>query len=194
MMHVPTVAIVIAAAALAAGPAAAANFTGTASNLSLVPSTGAPCAPLRNVVVTPSETSGSSNQGNFTYAQTHCTTGGPGAYGGGNFTFTFGNGTLTGDYTGVASPSGTMGLLNNSIAYVVTGGSGRFAATSGTFNGIGTLDFRVGGGRVLQQLDLSGSLTAVPEPAVWASLILGLGWVGGSLRLRRRQALVNAPA
>jgi hypothetical protein len=31
------------------------------------------------------------------------------------------------------------------------------------------------------------SVTAVPEPAVWAMLVLGLGAIGAALRVRRRE-------
>lgn len=36
------------------------------------------------------------------------------------------------------------------------------------------------------------SMAAVPEPAAWAMMIMGIGFVGGSLRQRRRSALATA--
>lgn len=185
------------ALALAAGmtlgalPAQAARvlFSGTAMNINSAPAASAACAPLRQLSFGPAATAGASNLGDFTYSQTHCTTGGPGPYSGGIFHYFFSAGdVLDGTYSGLASLSGTRGLLNNTLNLFVTGGTGRFLGGRGSITGIGTVDFRSGPPR--QQLTLTGALDlpAVPEPGTWALMISGFGLVGATLRRRLRMA------
>lgn len=194
-MSLARASILLATLALAA-PATAATvaFSGSATNTNGPPQADASCAPLLRISFGPAGTAGTSNFGAFTYSQSHCTTGGPGAYSGGQFSYTFEAGdVLTGTYSGLASPSGTAGLLNNTINLVVTGGTGRFLGGSGTITGVGTVDFRQGAPR--QSLELAGllDLPAVPEPASWALMIGGLGLAGAALR-RRRPVVSAAPA
>jgi hypothetical protein len=162
------------------------TFTGTATNIGSTPVASAACSPLLITSFGPANTAGTSNLGAFTYTQAHCTTGGPGTYTGGVFQYFFDLGdSLEGSYSGLASLSGTPGLLNNTINLVVTSGTGRFLGGSGTITGIGTVDFR--NGAPVQNLTLNGSLNlpAVPEPATWLLLVGGFASIGAMLRRRR---------
>lgn len=182
-------ALALVALASTSAHAAVVAFTGTAMNIGTPPVPDAACSPLLKAQFGPANTAGTSNFGGFTYTQAHCTTGGPGAYSGGAFSYFFAGDGLAGTYSGLASLSGTPGLLNNTVNYVVTGGTGRFLGGSGTITGIGTVDFRMGAPR--QNLALNGALNlpAVPEPTTWSLMILGFGVAGGALRSHRRLAL-----
>ncbi len=57
-------------------------------------------------------------------------------------------------------------------------------STAGLANGQGNL-------RQLSHLTFFGSQIAVPEPATWAMMILGMGFVGGAMR-RRKPSVVTA--
>jgi hypothetical protein len=171
-----------------AAQAATMIFTGSATNIGSAPVPDAGCAPLAKVSFGPVNTSGLSNPGNFTYTQTHCSTGGPGPYSGGIFEYFFAQGDeLEGTYSGLAALSGTPGLLNNTINLIVTGGTGRFLGGSGFITGVGTVDFRHGA--PVQQLSLNGELNlpAIPEPASWIMMVMGFGGLGVILRSRRTQ-------
>lgn len=161
-------------------------FTGSSYNINPPAAPGAPCAaPLLNLSFGPANTGGSSNFGSFTYTQAHCAVGGPGAYSGGVFEYFFGAGdTLSGTYSGALAPSGTARLLNNTINYVVTSGTGRFLNASGTIDGTGTLDLRNGPARADLVLNGTLALPAVPEPATWVLMISGFGLTGSIMRRR----------
>jgi PEP-CTERM motif len=185
-----TAALALSALAAIPGHAAAVTFTGTATNIGSPPAADAGCSPLLKVQFGPANTAGTSNFGAFTFTQAHCSTGGPGAYSGGAFSYFFDEGdSLAGTYFGLAQPSATPGVLNNTINYVVSGGTGRFLGGSGTIVGTGAVDFRFGAPR--QQLALNGELDlpAVPEPATWGLMILGFSVAGATLRHRRRLGL-----
>lgn len=165
-------------------PANAASlvFSGSATNQSLPAAPDVSCAPLPlRVAFGPSGTSGMSNFGAFSYTQSHCTAG-PGPYVGGVFQFFFASDVFSGSYSGVLTPTGTPGLLNNSISYVIEQGTGRFRGATGTINGVGTLDARLA--MPLATLTLNGSVNTVPEPEAWALLIIGFGTVGSAMRRR----------
>lgn len=191
-MHIVSARALFCALAVACVPtgtnAATRLFTGSSYNINPPAAPGAPCAaPLLNLSFGPANTGGSSNFGSFTYTQAHCAVGGPGAYGGGVFEYLFNaSDTLSGTYSGALTPSGTAGLLNNAIHYVVTSGTGRFLDTSGTIDGMGTLDFRGGPARVDLVLNGTLALPAVPEPATWALMLTGFGLTGGIMRRRAR--------
>ncbi len=54
------------------------------------------------------------------------------------------------------------------------------------FDGLGSPSVGLSGGRVVELDGVSGTISgAVPEPATWATMILGFGLVGGTMRRRR---------
>ena len=84
------------------------------------------------------------------------------------------------DRSGTVVSSGCIGDLNNLETLTVAGTNvSRLQLSNGTG---GTDDWQFGLG------SLSFSAGGVPQPSVWAFLILGFGGVGGSLRARRRAA------
>ena len=176
--------MLLAAAIAAAAPATAATvaFTGAMS------ATGGVGPDPTRATVLPANSSGSSNLGAFTYGQTLCTAGGPGPFSG-TFTVFFASDEFSGTFDGLATPSGTPGLINESFTYLVTAGTGRFLGASGTFTGLGTLDARNPPPHLT--LDFSGDLDlpAVPEPATWAMMIAGFGMVGAAARRSKAVAL-----
>lgn len=167
-------------------------FSGTATNQSLPAAPDATCAPLPlRVAFGPAGTSGQSNFGAFTYTQSHCTAGPGGPYGGGVFQFLFASDMFSGSYSGSISPGATPGLLNNSITFVIQQGTGRFFGASGTINGTGTLDVRLP--MPVAALTLNGAIESpVPEPEIWALMVVGFGLVGGAMRRHRTGNAVAA--
>jgi hypothetical protein len=186
----------LAIAAAAPASAAVVSFTGTEMNSTPPPGVSGSCAPGQLFIAfSPSTavTSGTSNFGSFGPSGAHCLTPPPTTYSGGVFTFAFDAGdSFTGSYSGFFTPSDVANVLNNTIEYVVTGGTGRFLGATGTIQGVGTLDRRVPS--AINTLALSGALNlpAVPEPATWAMLVLGFGGIGGVLRASRRRAELAA--
>jgi hypothetical protein len=184
--------IALALAAAAPSWGATFAFTGTTTNDTPPPMPSPLCSAgmvrvafsSANAAVT-----GASNFGGFSPSLGHCLTLPPSSYSGGVFDFTFDAGdVLSGTYSGFFTPTATPGILNSTVDYVVTGGTGRFVGATGGFKGVGTLDRTVP--RPFNSLTLTGSLSlpAVPEPATWGLMILGFGLAGGSLRRRRALA------
>lgn len=103
----------------------------------------------------------------------------------------FGADNVHGTLTGLAGPSGTIGLTNLDLAYTILSGTGAFAGANGTFGGIATADAR---GRSptapLFTLDFTGSINApvLPEPGSWMMMLLGFGAIGSAMR--RQKTLV----
>lgn len=184
---------ILAALALAAAcPAAAATFAFTGTQMNDTPPRvpSSLCGAGQVLVSFSPQTAistGSSNFGNFAASQRHCLTPPPGVYTGGVFDYAFEAGDMFfGTYSGFFQPGDVAGVLNNNIELIVQGGTGRFLGATGVINGIGTLDTRVP--RTVSTLTVNGTLNlpAVPEPATWATMILGFGLVGAVMRRRPR--------
>jgi hypothetical protein len=87
------------------------------------------------------------------------------------------NRTVSAYVLGLFTPSGSLtgydaGLASTTLSFTQTGVNG---ATSGSF----TL------------ASPPAPIPAVPEPAIWAMMIVGFGLIGGAMRYRRRSATVT---
>jgi len=118
------------------------------------------------------------------------------------FTFTLptsglGSGTVTSSASFANSPNDldfTSVFVNGTLADLTKLNNGLFevAFTSsvpiigGQLNTITVNGFSRGGGAYGGQLSFIPSATAVPEPAAWAMMILGMGVVGFAMRRRRK--------
>jgi hypothetical protein len=138
---------------------------------------------------------GTSNFGAFTATESHCIGGppptAPGAanvtYDQGQFTYDFGGGDiLSGTYFGTLSNI-SAGLVDNVQTFAINAGAGKFAGATGSFEGLGTIDFTHGG--PLSKITITNGVVfapGIPEPATWGLLMAGFAGVGGVLRSRRR--------
>lgn len=148
------------------------------------------CAPAtaRGILLLASST-GTSNVGSFTYGHNWCFNGPVGPING-TFDMFFGSDNLQGTLTGVAGPSGTVGLTNLNLTYTILSGTGAFTGATGSFGGIATADVR---GRSptapLFKLNFTGNLSApaLPEPGTWMMMLLGFGSIGFAMRRNRRE-------
>lgn len=165
-------------------------FTGSLTNTNAPAAPGGRCAPALTVDIGPGfgTASGTSNLGSFVPTDSHCIVPPlPTNYFDGLFSFDFsGRDVLVGTYSGSLSATGQPGVFANLQQFIVTGGTGRFANTSGSFNGIGNVVFAPGE-LPSSFASLSGTLEigAVPEPSTWAMLISGFALSGCVLRRRR---------
>ena len=139
--------------------------------------------PLRGTISRPNS-SGQSPLGAFTYSHSVCITGGAGPVTGA-FSVFFDNDQFDGTLIGQAVAAGD-GTFNQVFNYTILGGTGRFAGGTGTFRGDGTVDPRTPPPRVT--FDFTPTNAAVPEPATWATMLLGFTIVGAGLRRSRRLA------
>jgi hypothetical protein len=102
----------------------------------------------------------------------------PGGFGGGGATgdtYGAGGGGYSGGYGGIFN----LDQFASGILRPGGGGGGSFVAT-GLLDPVEIAGDNSGEGFV--------TIAAVPEPAVWSMLILGLGLIGGALRRRNREA------
>jgi hypothetical protein len=169
---------VVATAALAT-PAQAAQvvFSGNTSGPAIVaPDATCGSIPFRGII---SGASGSSSLGSFSYSHNVCTQGPAGGPIVGTFTIDFGAEQFSGTLSGASQASGTANIFDLLINYSITGGTGRFLGADGVFTGIGTANTST------RPSIVSLTFAAVPEPATWATMLLGFGLVGASMRRRR---------
>lgn len=170
------------------------TFTGSRQNVDAPGPAAARCGTrtTNNVIHNPPTATsvGTSNFGAFTPTLSHCiqlplSQVAANPFDLGQFTFDFGYGTLSGTYSGFLTFA-SAGVYNIFQTHVVTGGTGYFAGSSGSFDSTGTLSFPNGRPTVAQRF--SGTLNvpaAVPEPGTWALLIAGFGLLGAALRKPR---------
>lgn len=178
-----------------AAQAATVVFQGSRQNVDAPGPAAARCGSraTTNVVNNPpsATSSGISNLGSFTPTLSHCiqlplSLTGPSLFDLGEFTFDLGSGdTLIGTYSGELNPL-SQGLFSVSQTHLVTGGTGFFAGTSGSFASAGTLSFLSGRPTVAQTFQGTLNIPAVPEPSTWAMLVAGFGAIGAAMRGRRR--------
>lgn len=163
--------------------AATVAFNGTRINVDAPGPAAERCGSLMTVNIRNSSTSistGTSNFGGFEATLSHCVALPlPAPYDLGQFLFEFspGNslfGTESGDLTLGASP----GVFNNLQNYIVTGGTGIFDGATGAFTGVGTLSFASGPPNGAQTFSGTLEAPAIPEPASWGMIIIGVGFAG----------------
>lgn len=139
---------------------------------------------------------GSSNFGAFTPTLSHCiqlplSAVAPTPITLGEFLFAFDTGdTLFGTYSGSVTFA-EPGLFSVMQTHLVTGGTGLFAAVSGSFDSQGTLSFRTGRPVVEQGFGGLLQIPGVPEPSTWMTMLLGFALIGVTIRRRRAERQDN---
>jgi hypothetical protein len=164
--------------------AATIDFSGSlTATASVAPDAGCAPAPLRGTISRPNS-SGLSSLGAFTYSHAVCITGGTGPVTG-VFSVFFDADQFDGTLIGQAVAAGD-GTFNQVFHYTITGGVGRFAGGTGTFRGDGTVNPLTPPPRI--DFAFTPTNSAVPEPATWATMLLGFVAVGAGLRRSRRRS------
>ena len=179
------------------------TFTGTRTNVDAPGPAADRCAGsvtanVRNEPPT-ATSSGTSNFGSFTPTMSHCltlplSTSSPNLFDLGEFLFTFEDGdTLFGTYSGELNFL-SAGLYSVFQTHIVTGGTGTFLDTTGTFTSSGTLSFLSGRPTVEQSFSGSLNVPAIPEPATWFMMLTGFMAMGARVRAARRVKVPTATA
>lgn len=163
------------------------DFVGTRENVGpgTVPGTGR-CVPpyFSTSVITPGNFSstGTSNLGSFVATLSHCNIGPvPTAYVDGRALLEFDQGdSMTATYSGFSALTDVPGVFSSTQEWTVTGGTGRFLGATGHISHVGSLSVGLVNGvrSGIYAGSFEGLVNVVPEPATWATLILGLGLVG----------------
>jgi len=183
------------------------DFVGTRENVGpgTAPGTGR-CVPpyFSTTVITPGNFSstGTSNFGPFTATLSHCNLGPtPTTVVDGLALLEFAAGdSLSASYTGLTALTDVPGVFSSQQEWTVTGGTGRFLDAKGHISHLGSLSVGVVNGvrSGIYVGSFEGRVSVVPEPATWATLILGLGLIGvgtsrrsSTSRLRVADAIVD---
>jgi hypothetical protein len=135
---------------------------------------------------------GASNLGSFTSTESQCQNNATGNVFDGLFTFDFGGGnTFFGTYVGTIlgippppTPPGT--ILTVTFNYTLTGGTGSFVNASGSLLGTGTTTTNPPPIGSSSRINISGTITTIPEPATMVLLGTGLAGIGAAVRKRRK--------
>lgn len=187
--------LVLAVASIAAGLSSPAyaqllTFNGNVG-ASAVVAPNAGCAPIPfqgNATGT-----GNSNLGSFTYTHTVCTQGATGPVIG-NFLANFGLDQFEGTLNGASVATATAGIFDQAFNFAITSGTGRFLGATGDFTSVGQVDATSRPSQITFTFNgLINAPAAVPEPATWATMLIGFGMAGFALRYRRRSVRPGLP-